>query len=354
MTSAAGNGEAGNGASGNQESGNRESEHRRSENGEPGYRRLPGRSWGLLGRTSLWQGSDHVLHVQSRGYSETYRRFYYREIQALVLRRTARSRNGSLVLLGIALLLFAAAVLGTAPGTVFWAVLGVPFAIALLVHALGGPSCTVDVRTAIETSRLGALCRVRTAERSLARISALVEAEQGAATLADLARLGETGTTSAAPLERPPRAAESAPPPLPAGRPLRRHFALFALLLVDAVLSAGQVWAPGRLLGAAGLALGLAEFLLAIFALVDGRRLRLEARLRRLTVAVLVYVCAAFVVAWIGSIVTTMQGVAAGTLRPGTIPEPTVAPWLAAATVPICLFLGLRGLFLLRRMRSTI
>ncbi len=322
------------------------------------YRRLPGRSWGLLGRTSLWQGNDHFLHVQSRGYSETYRRFYFREIQAVILRRTSRSRNWSLALLGLCLTLFAAAALGTSPGTLFWAILGIPFAIGLLVHALRGPSCTVHLRTAIESSHLSALSRVRPAERSLARISTLVETEQGALSLQEIALRGETGPTTAAPIEPPPQvtgfpSSATAPPPLPDGRPLRRHFALFVLLLVDAVLSAGQVWAPGQLLGAAAIALGLAQLLLAIFALVEGRRRRLEAQLRRATLAALVYVCAAFVASWIASIVMTMKAAAAGTLRPGALPEPIVVSWLAAITIPICLGLGLWGLYLLRRRRST-
>ncbi|MEO7794929.1 MAG: hypothetical protein ABIV06_09170 [Thermoanaerobaculia bacterium] len=317
------------------------------------YQRLPGRSWGLLGRTSLWQGKDHILLVQSRGYSESYRRFYFGEIQALILRRTSRSRNGALVLLGLALLLFAAALLGTSSASLLWLIPGVPIAIALVVLVLGGPSCTVHVRTAIETSELSALCRVRSAERSLARISALVEEIQGAATVADIALLGDSATTSAPPIERSRISPESSPPPLPAQHPFRRHFALFVLLLFDAALSAAQVWAPGQVVGGAAVALGLAELLLAIFALVEGRRLKLDARLSRVTVAALVYVCAAFVASWIGSIIMTMKAVAAGTLLPGTMPGPSVVPWLAELCIPISLGLGLRGLWLLRRLRST-
>jgi hypothetical protein len=341
------------------------------------YRRLPGRSWGLLGRTTLWQGSDHILQVQSRGYSEAYRRFYFREIQALVLRPTTRSRNISLVLLTLALLAFGAAMLGTPPGTIFWLVLGTPFALALLAQAPGGPSCIVHVRTAIETSQLTALCRRRTAERSLAAIAELVEGVQGTATPAETALFADTAEALATPASTPvstfapalaptppPTPASSRPaapanvlavppPALPGARSLRWHWALFALLLVDAVLSAGQVWAPGRLLDAAALVLGLAQATLAITAIVAGRSLQIEPQLRRATNAALVYVCAVFVLGWVSSMVSSFEAAASGTFRPGLIPDPTLAPWVAGATIPACLGLGVWGLYLLRRARPT-
>ena len=41
-------------------------------------------------RSSLWLGKDHLLCVETTGYTETYKRFFFRDIQVLTLRRTYR------------------------------------------------------------------------------------------------------------------------------------------------------------------------------------------------------------------------------------------------------------------------
>ena len=62
------------------------------------YQRLPGGGMARKGssfiaatRTTcrLWLGDDHLLQVESMGgYSETYKRFYFRDIQAIIVQRT--------------------------------------------------------------------------------------------------------------------------------------------------------------------------------------------------------------------------------------------------------------------------
>ena len=52
-----------------------------------------------MSRSSLWLGKDHLLCVDSSGYTETYKRFYFRDIQAVTLVATKRRDiwNGVLV-----------------------------------------------------------------------------------------------------------------------------------------------------------------------------------------------------------------------------------------------------------------
>src|SRR5438270_7546384 len=68
---------------------------------EKEYRRLPGRgyrrqgSWIAATRTisTLWMSKDHLLCIDSMGgYSEDYKRFYYRDIQAIIVRKTKKHR----------------------------------------------------------------------------------------------------------------------------------------------------------------------------------------------------------------------------------------------------------------------
>src|SRR6185503_16307515 len=54
------------------------------------YRRLPGRESGLLSYSRLWLGPDHLLLARTTFFSEEYKRFYFRDIQAIVMRKTRR------------------------------------------------------------------------------------------------------------------------------------------------------------------------------------------------------------------------------------------------------------------------
>src|SRR5262245_35519642 len=211
----------------------------------PRYVRLPGRSRGIVGTAALWLGADHVLLVQTRGYTEYYRRFYFRDVQALLLRRTSAARNVSFALVAFLLIMIAAA---AASGNAwpFWIVAAVPLATALLLHLLYGPSCVCHVRTAVETTELTALRRVRAASKTLARLRALVEDAQGTMTTDEIVRAADATAGVTSEVAPPPVAA--APPPMPARVGLRGHWILFALLLVDAAVSAGQALTPGRVL----------------------------------------------------------------------------------------------------------
>src|SRR5438046_7646001 len=52
------------------------------------YWRLPGRGAGLLSYSRLWLGPCHLLLARMAFFSEEYKRFYFRDIQAVVTRRT--------------------------------------------------------------------------------------------------------------------------------------------------------------------------------------------------------------------------------------------------------------------------
>lgn len=150
------------------------------------YQRLPGRRWLTFGfsRGSLWLGSDHLLLILNRGYSEEYRRFYYTDIQAIQMRQTMTARVTSLVL-GIlsGLLLLAALVIKRSRwdtiDIVFWGTMGGLLLFLFLVNWVKGPTCTCHLRTAVQTEMLPPLHRVRAAKKALARLRPAVEAAQG-------------------------------------------------------------------------------------------------------------------------------------------------------------------------------
>ena len=151
------------------------------------YRRLtrarPRSSFAVFtsGRTSLWLGKDHLLCIDSNGYTESYKRFYFRDIQAILVRKTDRWKYYSLVL-GVLTGLFALFALLGRSEVVALAVLGTIagfFALALVLTLAGGTTCVCHLRTAVHTEELHSLDRLRKARRTLERLRPLISAAQG-------------------------------------------------------------------------------------------------------------------------------------------------------------------------------
>ena len=134
------------------------------------YRRLPGRARSLMGVSSLWEGPDHLLLVEGRGYTERYRRFYYRDIASIVTRGTGTYAVGIAVLgslLALSTLGLVQASVDMRPVWLSFTVL--PAALAFAIHLAGGPSCRSELSTAIQTVPLP-FRRWRAARKSIARI----------------------------------------------------------------------------------------------------------------------------------------------------------------------------------------
>ena len=141
----------------------------------PIYRKLPGVGRSLIQYVRLYEGPDHLLQVYSTGYSETYRRFYYRDIQALTIVRS----NAWLIWLsvwGVLMGLFVVIAWGDKLPWL-WPVSGV-FALFLLLSLIAGPGCVCTIQTPVQTERLPSLHRVWRLHAFLARVQPLIAAAQ--------------------------------------------------------------------------------------------------------------------------------------------------------------------------------
>ena len=131
-------------------------------------------------RHRLFLGEDHLLAVGFDGFSEDYRRFYLRDIQGLVIRRTARRAWTNAVLAGLAFVILLPVLIPDSPweakltfGLLALAPLG-----ALLVNTVAGPTCRTWVQTAVQASELPALRRVADVERVLEQLRPRIAAAQ--------------------------------------------------------------------------------------------------------------------------------------------------------------------------------
>ena len=143
------------------------------------YQRLPGVGSRGSQRVRLWQGPDHLLFVASSALGERYKRFYFADIQAIVIRKTAGWLGWAIVLLaatGISGLI--AAEVSEADGRIVMLSIAGVFFLLLIVHAALGPTCRSVIRTAVQTEELPSLKRVRNTDKVLARIRPLIESAQ--------------------------------------------------------------------------------------------------------------------------------------------------------------------------------
>jgi hypothetical protein len=142
------------------------------------YRRLPGTGTGALERVKLYLGPDHLLMVSSSGYTENYKRFYFRDIQAITLCKSLRGQvwNGIWGFMAFVAAIIALQVTGVA--LVIWSVIAGVFLLLLGINVGAGSTCVCRIQTAVQTRTLTSLNRVRSARKVLAQLRALIETSQ--------------------------------------------------------------------------------------------------------------------------------------------------------------------------------
>lgn len=164
------------------------------------YKRLRKR-WGLFSAHSLWQGPDHLLLVKNAGAQEDYKRFYYKDIQAVVIRRSDTYKYMNFVTVSLCLIFLLAALGSDAFATFFWTLVGLCGA-ALAVNLWQGPTCQFQIQTAVQTETLRALRRVRSAEKFLVLLTSFVDHAQGHLGSAQIAPSPASGSPAARPFRQ--------------------------------------------------------------------------------------------------------------------------------------------------------
>jgi len=153
---------------------------------EKEYIKIPGRgfkkgTWvSVVGiRARLWRGKDHILSVINQGYSEEYKRFYYKDIQAFTIRKTMYSLIVNITL-SLLFLLFAAIAVTNEEylSPIFWFFAAIPLSI-LILNLIRGKSCVTHLHTAVGTEELPSLGRVKQAKKVISLLRPFIEKAQG-------------------------------------------------------------------------------------------------------------------------------------------------------------------------------
>jgi hypothetical protein len=273
------------------------------------YQRLPGSGYKSGGsffamartRCRLWLAADHLLQVETEfGMVESYKRFYFRDLQACLIRPTRDLLYGGIVFGSlISLLLLWAWGVGPGAGRVTLVVFAVGLAVIAIWQQLFGRNCVCHFKTAVQTEEIPSLKRLRRVQKILGRIRPLIAQAQGEISAEQLAT--EYGTM----LER----ANSTPGNVGTlvGKVLestalyrsRAHQILFFALLADAATSLVILFWQHLALIALSALVGLVYLGATVLALVKQHGTNLSRAVRALTWVVAVYAGLSYLVSYI-------------------------------------------------------
>lgn len=267
------------------------------------YTPMPGRLRGFVRKSSLWEGPDYLLLVRGTRFSEEYRRFYYREIEAIVVQNCARAGSFGWWLVSV---IAVAGVMGVAAAKSPLGLIGGAGAIALCLLVIARLivaicySCRCFIQTRVSREELPSLMRRWTADKALARLRIRIKEAQGAlpvnASLPIVSVEPDVTAETTAGLETPPAlsAASAARKKESAVRSVNLALVAFALLLVDAVQMVGFVEGPKPVLNSNWMR-ALTTFLLVciggatVSSLLSSNDLRSLRNLRKWLVATLIF-----------------------------------------------------------------
>ena len=328
------------------------------------YQRLPGtgrRSRDLFSAAPVWSrlylGKDHLLCVDTRRFSEDYKRFYYRDIQAFIIRPSERRNIWSGVFVALAVVALAVALVGfnipDRPTIIIALCLIGLFLLLLGINLALGPTCVTYLCTAVQTEELPSLRRLRRARAMVDRLRTFIGDAQGQLT-------PEEFQLKASVLEQAPRAAlsDQPAPPTITSLPVMVHdhggvhLTLFWLLLADLPCTLANVlYKSGWTVALSALVL-LATIITTILALVKQRNSDLPARLKTIPWIVLTCLAIFFMISTgYGTFLAIRDQTPKVELSPL---EDPVAMALSVVSTTISVVLGILGLFGLKKFRTTI
>ncbi|MBN2419755.1 MAG: hypothetical protein JXL81_10250 [Deltaproteobacteria bacterium] len=144
------------------------------------YKKLKGSAF--LSSNRLYMGPDHLLSITGNFFSEEYLRFYYRDIQAIITRKTIKGKVLNICLSAGLILFLTFAVLLSGAWSIFFVILSAVFFVPLLINFLKGPTSISHIQTPIQTFRLSAIHRMKNAIKAVTQLKTLIEQTQGVLT----------------------------------------------------------------------------------------------------------------------------------------------------------------------------
>lgn len=149
------------------------------------YKKFPSVRRKLFGNDRLWVGPDHLLLVQSTGFSETYKRFFFKDIQAFNILKSNKTQLKNIIFILITVLCGAIATynigwdINIDGMSIFLAALFLITVIITTRSLIRGTACTCWIYTSVQKEKLNPISTVKISDKFLDMIIPLIESKQG-------------------------------------------------------------------------------------------------------------------------------------------------------------------------------
>lgn len=323
------------------------------------YIKLPGSKKGFfIGKYSLWQGADHLLHIFSRFGIEDYKRFYFSDIQTIITRKTIVGKVQNIIWGCLILLFLLPAFIFDGGWSIFYITVSSITFIFLLINLLRGPTCETRLMTAVQNEKLQSLHRLNKTFKVMDRLRLHIQQAQGTLTREDLNQI---------PIQPDARPASQGAGQ-PDGSPVeaaqhengRAHMILFALLLIDGGLVISEFFISHVVTTILGSVAGFCIGIFVIIALVRQHNSDLPGSLRTITWATLGFVGVTFLVGYIVGMVFAFKNPSIAYNQWEIVKAiASLSPWdsslkLSYNVLVLCgaFFLGIPGLIIYQRSES--
>jgi hypothetical protein len=255
------------------------------------YTRLPGKK-GFFHKFTLWLAEDHILAVESNYYTEIYKRFYFKDFQALIVRKTDSLSLITGIIAAIMCVFLIILLAGIARHnrglTIFASVFLLSLTIKLAVHLIRGTTCACHLKMPLAVHELPSLCRMKYARLVLEQLTPLVQKFQGTMSVDEIrSRIHERASVPS-PVRAPQ--VDIAPP----DRQLEEysgfvHTLMFGAVLVNAGANLTRFYSNPHVAHAINLIASSALLILVVAALVKQSGRSLPGMVKGLTWTVLAF-----------------------------------------------------------------
>lgn len=270
------------------------------------YQKLTGSKKGfLIGKYTLWQGPDHLLQIYSRFGVEEYKRFYFNDIQAVIIRKTPSGTVQNILAVCLALIFVVPAIAFEGGWSLFYAIIAAAMFVLLMLGLFKGPTCETKLMTAVQTEQLKTLHRLTHAARMMDRLRVQIHQTQGAVKPDGLSNMPAQAKKSPPPNRRAPRVGSKMK--TPREEEGRAHMVLFCLLLTDGVLVGSGFVFNHVILTIVSSVVGLCLGIFVIIALVKQHDSSMAGSIKALTWSSLGFISLNFAADYVLGIVYAMR-----------------------------------------------
>src|SRR5258708_30103562 len=120
------------------------------------YRKLPGARRTPLRKATLWLAGDHILSVDSHRFSEEYKRYYFKDVQAIIV-TTGSTAMGKAIGLIVAMLVALLALSAWRLQSPVTAIAAGIFLVSFLIFRSPRPLCVCQLSAPRSRDKLPAL-----------------------------------------------------------------------------------------------------------------------------------------------------------------------------------------------------